>query len=479
MTTHNDDATSGISTGQQATKLEAGTMSLRSVIFQNMTNMAPAAAIVYDFPLQIAAAGAALWIANGVSMFAVLLVASSIVQFARKMPSAGGYYTYLSRSLGSTAGAFSGWIYFLYALILPAEVTIIWAGIASSLTEQYLNLKVHWSIFEIVMLGVVVLLAYTGVKRSLRVTLIAGALEIAIFIALGIALFAKPNSAIDFGALVPSASPTGWTGILGFGVVFGILNFVGFESAAPMAEETDNPRRNIPLAIMISVTILGSLYLVLSFATVFGWGVPDLANFVSDPAPFDTLANRVFGIGGLIIFFAITNSSLACALATVNQGSRVLMSMGRNGLVSSQLAEVHPTHRTPAKAVALIGGVTLLIALVSGFKYGTVTAFGITATTLTVGAMVVYALGNIGVIRYFTTTAKADFNVLYHLIMPVTAVGLLGYVLYKCVLPMPAYPFNLPLFIAGVWMVIGLVLIAWARKSRAEGFAAVMKEEIG
>jgi hypothetical protein len=44
---------------------------------------------------------------------------------------------------------------------------------------------------------------------------------------------------------------------------------------------------------------------------------------------------------------------------------------------------------------------------------------------------------------------------------------------------MPAYPFNLPLFIAGVWMVIGLVLIAWARKSRAEGFAAVMKEEIG
>jgi hypothetical protein len=44
---------------------------------------------------------------------------------------------------------------------------------------------------------------------------------------------------------------------------------------------------------------------------------------------------------------------------------------------------------------------------------------------------------------------------------------------------MPAYPFNLPLFIAGTWMVIGLVLIAWARKSRSEGFDAVLKEEIG
>ena len=104
--------------------------------------------------------------------------------------------------------------------------------------------------------------------------------------------------------------------------VFGILNFVGFESAAPMAEETDDPRRNIPRAILISVLILGTLYFVMSFATVFGWGVPDIANFAADPAPFDAMANRVFGIGALVIFLAITNSSLACALATVNQGSR-------------------------------------------------------------------------------------------------------------------------------------------------------------
>jgi len=464
---------------QDATELETGTLSLRSVIFQNMTNMAPAAAIVYDFPLQIAAAGAALWISNGISMIAVLLVASSIIQFARQMPTAGGYYTYLSRSLGPTAGAFSGWIYFLYALMLPAEVTVIWAGIAQALSKQYLHVNINWAIFEIAIIGLVLMLAYTGVRRSAKVTLVAGALEISVFVILAIALLVRPNSSINFSQLVPSSGPTGWSGILGFGVVFGILNFVGFESAAPMAEETDNPRRNIPRAILISVTILGTLYLVMSFATVFGWGVPDIANFVKDAAPFDTMANRVLGIGWLAVFFAITNSSLGCALATVNQGSRVLMSMGRNGLVSPKLGEIHPKHKTPANAVVLIGVVALAIALGFGAKYGTVNAFGITATTLTVGAMVVYALGNIGVIRYFTTTAKSEFNALSHVVLPILAVGLLGYVLYKCVLPMPAYPFNLPLYIAGAWMLVGLVLIALVRRSRAEGFEAVMKEEIG
>ena len=460
-------------------KLRKGALGMRSVMFQNMTNMAPAAAIVYDFPTQIAAAGAALWISNSIALFAVLLISSSIIQFSKHLPSAGGYFSYLSRSLGPSAGAFSAWIYFLYALLLPAEVTVIWSGIASTIVDTYLHVSIPWWIFEIIMLGLVGFLAFTGVQRSARVTLIAGALEIGVFIVLGVALLINPVSPINFSKIGLDSAPSGWTGILGLGLVFGILNFVGFESAAAMAEETDNPRRNVPRSVLYSVLILGVLYLFMSIATVFGYGLDNLVNFFGDPAPFDTLANRVLGIGTLVVFFAITNSSFGCSLATINQGSRVLMSMGRNGLLPENVGSVHPNYRTPHIAATIITGIALAIALIAGAIWGTVTAFGVLAVTLTAGALMIYILGNIGLPVFYRRSHPGEFNWFFHALLPLGAIILLGYVFFRTFYPIADYPFNLPGWFALGWAILGLIVTAALRKSRPDAFAAVLREEIG
>lgn len=466
-------------TEPEEAQLRRGALGLRRVIFQNMTNMAPAAAIVYDFPGQIAAAGAALWLSNSIALFAVLLIASSIIQFARQLPHAGGYYTYLSRSLGPGAGAFSAWIYFLYALILPAEVTLIWAGIASDLCAQYLHIHIHWLIFEALMMGLVTYLAYTGVQRSAKVVVIAGSAEIAIFVLLSIALLVNPVSPLKFSSLSPAHAIDGWSGILGFGLVYGILNFVGFESAAPMAEETDNPRRNIPRSVLYSVLILGVVYLLASFASVFGWGIPGLASFATNAAPFNVMADRVLGIGTLLVFLAATNSSFGCSLATINQGTRVLMSMGRNGLISRRVGAVHPKYRTPHVSALVIGVVAFAFAVAAGLVWGTVTGFYVLAATLTDGAILIYILGNIGLPVYYRKHVPHSFNWLVHIVLPGLAVILLGYVLYRTFWPIPAYPLNLPGYFTVGWIVVGLGLTAYARRSRPEALAAVLAEEIG
>ena len=460
-------------------ELRKGALGLRSVVFQNMTNMAPAAAIVYDFPTQIAAAGAALWISNSIALFAVLLIASSIIQFSKQLPHAGGYYTYLSTALGPKVGAFSAWIYFLYALVLPAEVTLIWAGIASDLVSTYLHVSIPWWAFQIVILGLVGYLAFTGVQRSARITTIAGAFEIAVFAVLGIALLVNPVSPISLGHLSLSSSPTGWEGVLGLGLVFGILNFVGFESAAPMAEETDDPRRNVPRAVLYSVLILGTLYLFMSIATVFGYGLENLVNFYTDAAPFDTMANRVLGIGTLVVFFAITNSSFGCSLATINQGSRVLMSMGRNGLLPARIGAVHPDYKTPHIAAAIISSLALIIALTAGAIWGTLVGFGVLAITLTAGALMIYILGNIALPVFYRNHVPGGFNWLLHLVLPVMAILLLGYVFYRNFWPIPDSPYNLPGYFAVGWAAIGIILVGLASKFRPQSLKAVLSEEVG
>jgi len=454
-------------------KLKPNALRLRDAVFQNMTNMAPAAAMAYDFPVQAAvtAAGAAIALSNGISFIAVLLIASSIIQFARKLPSAGGYFTFVSRGLGRRPGALSGLVFFLYAAVLPAEVTLIWAGITEELLHQYLGVRISWIVWEALMVAAVTYLAFAGVRRSARIGIIAGSIEIVIFVALGISLLADPVTPPRLELFLPSSSPSGWSGILGFGLVYGILSFVGFEAAAPLGEETRQPRRNIPRSFFYSAAIMGTVYVFVSFAVVCGWGVDDLQSFATGQSPFTTLANRVWGPAWVLIYFAMTNSSLACALASSTASSRVMYSMGRVGLLPRFLGFVHATNRTPAYAIVTQGCVTMLLALLVGLAWGTLQGFTVLAVTLTIGAMMIYILGNIALPVFYLKEHRSEFSWLLHLLIPAAATALLLYCLYLVVWPVPVYPLNLPAYIAAGWLVFSIGLVIWLARSRPDAMA--------
>jgi amino acid transporter len=467
LATANEPALEGVE------RLKPNALRLRDAIFQNLTNMAPAAAMGYDFPVQasVTAAGAAIALSNGISFIAVLLIASSIIQFARKLPSAGGYFTFVSRGLGRRPGALTGLVFFLYAAVLPAEVTLIWAGITEELISEYLGIRISWIVWEALMLAVVTYLAYTGVRRAARIGIIAGSIEIVVFVALGISLLADPVTPPSLDLLLPSSSPAGWSGILGFGLVYGILSFVGFEAAAPLAEETRRPRRNIPRSILSSVAIMGAVYVFVSYAVVCGWGIDDLQGFAGSQSPFTTLADRVWGPAWILIYFAMTNSSLACALASSNASSRVMYSMGRVGLLPRFLGFVHAKNRTPAHAIFVQGCFSMAAALVVGLAWGTLLGFAVLAVTLTIGAMMIYVLGNIALPIFYLKEHRAEFSWLLHLVIPAAATALLLYCLYLVVWPAPVYPLNLPAYIAAGWFVCSTALVLWLARSRPEAMA--------
>ena len=449
--------------GAHESSLRGEPLKLHHALFQSITNMAPAAAIVYDFPLQVAAAGAAMVLGNVIALIGIVLIAFTVTEFAKKLPSAGGYFTFISRSMGPTMGTYTGWTFFLYSLVLPGEVTIIWSGIAQGLLLQYWHIHVSWIVLEVLMLGLVGALSFTGVKPSAKTAVVVGGIEIAIFVVLSIGWLVHPASPLNVKPFFPSLSPTGWSGVLGLGMVFGILNFVGFEGAAPLAEETENPRRNVPRAVIGSAILIGLLYVFVSYASVFGWGLPHISAFASNAAPFNVLASRVWKPAWFLVFLAITNSSFACSMAIGNQASRVLFAMGRAEILPTALAKTHPKHHTPHVAIFTQVALTGVLTIITGLTWGTTTGFGILATTLTIGAIIVYCLGAVGLPILYMREYASEFNPLKHVAVPLVALALLVYVMDKSIWPIPAYPYNVPLILSIIWVVLGVVFVAVVR----------------
>ena len=174
-------------------------------------------------------------------------------------------------------------------------------------------------------------------------------------------------------------------------MVFCILAFIGFESSAPLAEETRDPRRNIPKAVIGACLGVGLFYVLCSYAWVIGTGFP---NFTDDTLaqanPWQHLGDVYWSTGWVLIFLAIVNSALANSNAGVNASSRVIFAMGRNGVLPRAFARTHPEHRTPHVAIIAQTVFGVVLALLLGWKWGPLNGFGVISYAATSLVIVVY-----------------------------------------------------------------------------------------
>src|SRR5215467_1972202 len=306
----------------QAT-LRSNAIGLPGVLFQSITTMAPAAAVAFSLGAAIAFTGGALPLAVIFGLIVCTLVALSIGSLAKHLPSAGGYFTYVSHSLGPASGWMTGWLYaFAYLLVLPLTLCVL-----GPVTDTFLS-------------------GTFGLNL--------GAIEIVVFLLLSIWLIVSAGSGNTAATFNPSSALEkgffgGWQGIL-HGMIFTFLAFVGFESAAPLAEETHNPRQTVSRAILLSVVCIGIFYLFCGYAGVVGWGFNHIGTYLNDPDPWGTMAKRVWGPFAFIAILAILNSALANGNAGINAGTRVIYAMGRIRVIPPLLGRTS-RHRTPGAAI--------------------------------------------------------------------------------------------------------------------------------
>jgi len=160
---------------------------------------------------------------------------------------------------------------------------------------------------------------------------------------------------------------------VGLGVVFGILSFIGFDAAATLGEETRDPRRNVPRAVMGALGAVGIFYVLEMYALAAGYGLNDpakLAAFLQDPNPFVTLSDRVTPWLSQPVQLAAIAGLFSCFLAIVNTTVRVMFSMGRDQVLPRSLGTVHPSWHSPFTAVVVQTLFTVVVGLSVGAWLG-------------------------------------------------------------------------------------------------------------
>jgi amino acid transporter len=205
------------------------------------------------------------------------------------------------------------------------------------------------------------------------------------------------------------------------GVVFSIFAFSGWESTGPLAEESKNPKRNVPIGLVGSVIILMIYFVLVTWGYLVGIGVNKVAGIPTASAfPVATLAQRVWGSAWVFLLFALLNSAIAVSIACFNGGTRTWYAMGRSGVLPSALGKVNPAKKTPVNAINLEVAVQV-IAFACVLIWGVENVFFTWANAITIGLVLMYILANIGVVKYYLTEARDQFNVLLHVIIPVVA----------------------------------------------------------
>src|SRR6266704_5000430 len=409
------------STGSVKTELRENAVGLPGMLMQGIATIGPSFAILASFVFIVSFAGVVTPWAYLFGGALLMLQAMNAAQLAKVFPSAGGWYTWIARALHPRAGFFAG---VLFSIWLPPVATLTMSFLAKTVLEPSIKAEygvdVPWWIWVVAGVALVIFFAYQGISISEKALIITGLIEIVIMVALAFTGLASPGpGGFSWGPL--NHGNFGLAGNLFLGVVFSIFAFSGWESTGPLAEESKNPKRNVPIGLVGSVIILMIYFVFVTWGYLVGIGVDKVGGIPAAAAfPVATLAQRVWSGAWVLLLFALLNSAIAVSIACFNGGTRTWYAMGRSGVLPTALGKVNPKRKTPDNSIHLEVGMQV-VAFACVLIWGVSDVFITWANAITIGLVLMYILANIGVVKYYLTEGRAQFSPLLHVVVPVIA----------------------------------------------------------
>jgi amino acid transporter len=353
-------------------RLGAKLLSLPDVIAQSIGFIGPVFSSAFVIPLVvgvISASGKGGGVAAplsvliaAVGVFALGWVVSS---YAKEIHAAGSLYDYVTRGLGERVGTAAGWLYYGGVTILLTGLLLLIGGYLQGTIQSEFGVSPlpSWA-WTAILIAVIGAILYFGVRISTRSQLALALISIVVVGIFFIYVIIKLGSANSLKPFNPSSAADGWPGII-FGMLYGVLLFIGFETAANLAEETPNPRRHIPIAVMATAAIATVMYVVATYVEVAGFHYDLKTLTAAAAAPLFALGapKSAGGYGGvwidrlleLVVLFDMLAVAIGCAVSA----SRGIFAMARDRRIPAPLARVSRRHGTPLGATLFVVGASV------------------------------------------------------------------------------------------------------------------------
>ncbi|HEX6447173.1 MAG TPA: APC family permease [Streptosporangiales bacterium] len=416
--------------------------------------------------------GRAVPLAFALATVGVLLVAYTFVRLCQRFNHAGSVYGFVGATLGARTGVVSGFsllgTYTFYGVVTSSACGIF---VTSLLAKLGLWPSPPWwgpfVVTGIVLLGVYGLTVTrarvgTGVLLAIEGTTVVLILIVSVIVLVRLLAHTAPGGhtfTLDVFTVPHGTAPSA----LFLGAVFGFLSFAGFEAAATLGEETRQPRRDIPRAIL-GTAIFGGVYFVFVTAVeVMGFGADaaGVKRFIASGSLLGDLGTQyVAAWVGDVITLGAAVSAFACCLACAVGASRLLYALSRDGVGPRPFTLVSMRRGTPVVASAVVVGLMYAIIVVYAGLFGAkpFDAFLWSGTIGTLILLVVYVLATIGAVRLLFFSGRRYVRA-WEIVIPILGLLVLGYTIYRNVLPYPTGAAAWFPVVCGAWILAAVVYV--------------------
>jgi len=377
----------------------------------------------------VAKAGPAVALSFVLAAITCVFTAFSFAELGSAIPVSGSSYSFAYATFGERVAFLVGWCLLLEYGVSVSAVAVGWSQYVNELLHSLFGHQLPAAlsagpadggvinlpaVLVIMMAGT---LLVRGIRESAGATAAMAILKIAV-----LALFcAIAFSAFRHGNLTPFAAH-GVGGVTS-GASLAFFSYIGFDAVTTAGEEVKNPRRNIPIAIMICIGLVTLLYCAVALAAIGALGPDAVAN---RPAALSIVVDQVTGstIGGGIIAFGAVVAIASVVLAVMYGQTRILMAMSRDGLIPRVFERVSPRTSTPVANTWIVVAVFATLAAVASLD--------VVVNLTTIGALAIMVVVNLAVImlRRRNPEVRGSFRVPLYPLSPILGVGFCLYVVY-------------------------------------------------
>ncbi len=416
------------------------TLNLRSLVLFGLAYLTPII-VLGIFGIIAESTGGAAPAAYLVAMVAMLFTAHSYGRMSIAYPVAGSAYTYVRKSIDSRVGFLVGWAILLDYLFLPM---VIWLIGGSFLSAQFPGIPIAvWILMFIVITTFLNILGLKVADKANYALMAFQILVIVFFVALSIAHIVNSSGAGGLANSTPFFNAGSSLGAISAGAAIAAYSFLGFDAVTTLTEETIDPKKNMPRAIMLIALIGGGIFVVVAYFTQL---VHPGGEFADSASAASEIALQIGGtFFGAVFLAGLVAAQFASGLAAQASASRLMYAMGRDSVLPKAVfGRLNAKYHTPV-ANLVISGIIGLIAIF--LDVATSTSF------INFGAFTAFTLVNISVIFHYVRQRRAGnvLNPFSYLVIPGVGAVICGYLLSR--LDIHAVTLGLS------WLGIGIVVL--------------------